>query len=330
MFHKNLTAEQRIERAHVALMNNPLTMAFAGVMMIGKTEVRDDMPTAATDGVNTIYGRVFVESLSEPELNAVVLHENLHKVYQHAWMWQDLFRQDPNLTNMAADYVINIEIVDASKQDPSFLQMPSIGCLYDPQYRGMDTMQVFEKLKQGGDDDNGSGGQGQQGFDEHNWEEAQSMSQEEKDQIKREIDNAIRQGAMIAGKLGGQISRGLEDLMDAKVNWKEQLREFISATCAGKDDSTWRKPNRRWLAEDIYMPSTISETVGRIVIGVDTSGSVGDRELREFMSEVVGLCNSVKPELVDLIYWDSEVAGHEVYTEDGLLMEAVRTSSYHL
>jgi len=101
--------------------------------------------------------------------------------------------------------------------------------------------------------------------------------------------------------------------MSAKVNWKDALREFVSSVCKGKDDSTWAKPNRRWLQHDVYMPSTISETMGRLVVAVDTSGSITGDAINRFLSEVVGIMNNVNPELVDLLYWDSEVAGHEVY-----------------
>jgi predicted metal-dependent peptidase len=139
------------------------------------------------------------------------------------------------------------------------------------------------------------------------------MSEEEKQELGKQIDQAIRQGAILAGKVGGDIDRCFTDLMSAKVNWKEALAEFVSSVCKGKDDSTWAKPNRRWLQHDVYMPSTISETMGRLVVAVDTSGSIDQRSVNRFLSEVVGIMNNVNPELVDLLYWDSQVAGHEVY-----------------
>jgi predicted metal-dependent peptidase len=61
------------------------------------------------------------------------------------------------------------------------------------------------------------------------------------------------------------------------------------------------------------MPSLIGERVGHLVIGIDTSGSVGGKELAEFLSEVQGIAEEVHPEKVDLIYWDGAVAGHEEY-----------------
>jgi predicted metal-dependent peptidase len=71
--------------------------------------------------------------------------------------------------------------------------------------------------------------------------------------------------------------------------------------------------NRRYLSGDVYMPTLIGERVGHLVIGIDTSGSVGGRELAEFLSEVQSIAKDVHPDKVDLIYWDGHVAGHEEY-----------------
>jgi predicted metal-dependent peptidase len=150
-------------------------------------------------------------------------------------------------------------------------------------------------------------------MDEHGWEDGQEMSAEEVKELQQEIDNAIRQGAILAGKVNGSLNRSFTDLMSAKVDWREALREFVSSVSSGKDDSTWRKPSRRWLQHDVYMPSTISESMGSILIAVDTSGSIRDEDINKFLSEVVGIMNNVNPEQVHLLYWDSDVAGHEVY-----------------
>ena len=115
------------------------------------------------------------------------------------------------------------------------------------------------------------------------------------------------------GKVKGTLDRCFTDLLSTKVDWKEALREFVSSVCNGKDESTWRKPNRRWLQHDIYMPSTISETMGRVVVAIDTSGSIDDDAVNRFLSEVVAIMDNVNPEMVDLIYWGSDVVGHEVY-----------------
>ena len=316
-----LTPTQRVQRAHVELMGHPETMAYAGVLMVGKYEVRDDVPTACTNGIDCKYGSGFVKGLSDSDLRGLIMHENLHKVYQHMFLWQHLYKEDGRTANMACDYVINLEIDAINKRTGGFLTLPK-GGLLDRKYAGMDSQTVYNMLRQDKDNDDGAGGDGDGGdgggLDDHDWESGESMSQEEIEQVAKDINQAIRQGQLMAGKLGGSESRTLGSLVEPKVDWREQLREFVSSTAVGKDISTWQRVNRRWLQHNVYMPSTITETVGRIVVAVDTSGSIGGPELTKFLSEVQGICINAMPEKVDLLYWDTEVAAHEMYTQEQL------------
>jgi predicted metal-dependent peptidase len=68
----------------------------------------------------------------------------------------------------------------------------------------------------------------------------------------------------------------------------------------------------------MYMPSMIGEKVGHLVVAIDTSGSIGGDALSAFLSEVQGICMNTMPEKVDLLYWDTDVAAHEVYTQEQL------------
>lgn len=301
-----LTAEQRIERAHIDLMKSPQFVAYSGILMIGEVKIKDEIPTACTNGKNVYYGRKFVESLTDSDLRGVVIHEAKHKMYRHLLTWKHLSKINHDKANRACDYVINLEIMEEGEQSNQFITLPK-GCLIDKKFKGMDSGQVFHLLPD--EDGDGKG----YSFDIHDWDGAEDMTEEEREELASEIDQAIRQGAILAGKVGGKLNRSFDDLMSAKVNWKDALREFVSAVCQGKDDSTWRKPNRRWLQHDIYMPTQISETMGRVVVGVDTSGSIQGAILNRFLSEVSSIMENVNPEQVDLLYWDSEVAGHEVY-----------------
>ena len=311
---QKLSAEQRIERCHVGLMKHPNFVAYSGLLMIGGVSVKDTCPTAYTNGRDVTYGRGFVDSLDDDaELRGVILHETKHKMYRHLTTWQSLWKQNRQVANMACDYVINLEIKDEEEKSGKYVLLPKCG-LYDEKYRGMSSKEVFDQLMLNPPPPDGGGqGDGDGGIDEHGWEEAQEMSEEAVKELAKEIDSAIRQGAILAGKVGGNVDRSFTDLMSSEVDWKEALREFVSTVCNGKDDSTWRRPNRRWLQHDIYMPSTVSESMGRLCIAVDTSGSIGGDDINKFLSEVVSVMNNVNPELVDLLYWDGEVAGHEVY-----------------
>jgi predicted metal-dependent peptidase len=315
-----LTPAQRIERVHVSLMRDKQFCLFSGLFMIGKTEVVDNIPTAATDGVNVKYGSAFVDSLNDKQLAFLVLHETMHKAYRHLTVWDKLYKKNHMLANMACDYVINLQIKD---YDPEgrVVEMPTdkdgkvLGCI-DEKYRGMDAAQVFAELEKDPPPpppDGGGDCEGGAGLDQHEWGKASEVSPEEAEQIAKEIDHALRQGALLAGKMNGEVSAEIKDLLNPKVDWREALREIVKAIAKGHDDSSWRKYNRRFIGSDIYMPTPISTRVGRIVLAQDTSGSVFGEPLIQFMSEVNSITQEVTPEAIDLLYWDSRVASHEVF-----------------
>ena len=266
-----------------------------------------------------MYGREFVKQLNDAELRFLVLHEVYHKLFRHLTTWQHLYQQDAQLANMACDFVINLKIVDDNAKD-RFATMTGIlegGC-YDTKYAGMDTAQVYNLLRD--DQDGNEGGQGSeslpdggQPFDEHDWDGAEEMTADEQRELAREIDEAVRQGALVAGKLGSGGDRDLAELLQPQVNWREVLREFVQTTCTGSDYSTYRRPNRRYLSSGMYMPSGISEQVGELVVAIDTSGSIGQRELSAFLTEVKEICETVHPESVRLMYWDTRVCRDEKY-----------------
>jgi predicted metal-dependent peptidase len=317
---KQLTPEQRLSKAVVDIMGNPKYVALAGVLMIGDRTVVDDIPTACTNGRDEMYGRDFVDSLNDAELRFLVLHEVYHKLYKHLITWRHLHDDDPQLANQACDYVINVKIADDNGD--GWATMPQGGC-YSEKYRGWDSAAVFHDIRENGspqDQQQGSGqgsGDGQpqppQGFDDHDWEGAAELTPDEKRELARDVDEAIRQGALIAGKVGSGGDRDLDDLLAPQIDWREVLREFINTTCAGNDYSTWQRPNRRYVSSGYYMPSGISEQVGELVIAVDTSGSIGQVELTAFMSEIRSICDTVQPERIRLLYWDTKICQDEKY-----------------
>jgi predicted metal-dependent peptidase len=309
----NLTSEQRVTKSHISIMRSKEFCLFAGVLSVGAVKFTDELPTAATNGRDVMYNPKFIDTLNDKQLTFVVLHEALHKVFQHMSLWRKLWKESPILANMAADYVVNWTIKDA---DPHGVvtEMPN-ECLYDIKYANMTTKQVYDLLKQDAEQGKGvfGSGEGDAGHDHHDWEGAEQLTAEEVKEVEKQIDQALRQGEIIRGKMAGNQNRTIEGLLEPKVDWREQLREFVNATCKNKDKTSWKRPSRRFIGQDIYMPSMIGETVGKLVIGIDTSGSIGANELKEFLSEVVGICDDVSPESVELIYWDYNVAGHETY-----------------
>ncbi len=333
--NQQLTAEQRIAKAYVAITSKDRYMPLAGVLSIGNKTVSDDIPTACTNGRDELYGRAFVDSLTDAELRFLILHECYHKMYRHLTTWKHLHDKNHGIANQACDYNLNGKLVDENKDD-GFATMPRdadgkyMG-LFDEKFREgngwMDTAKIFNILdddddgddegeggnESGGDDPQGTSCAQPKGFDEHDWEGANKLSDEETKELEKDIDIAIRQGSMAAGKLGSNGNRNFDELMQPQVDWREVLREFIQTTCTGSDYSTWKRPNRRYIGAGVYMPSGISERIDELVIAIDTSGSISDTAVALFLSEVQSICTTVKPEKVRVLYWGHEVVGDEVY-----------------
>ena len=338
--NQQLTAEQRITKAVIGITAHPRYMALAGVLMVGNKTVSDDVPTACTNGRDEIYGRAFVDSLTDAELRFVILHECYHKMYRHLITWKHLYAKNRDAANTSCDYNINGKLVDENRED-GFATMPiykdgehmgkRMG-FYDEQFRKpdgswMDTALIFKQIDDGtrkppegggfggnpvpprGKDDDGE----PRGFDDHDWEGADNLSDDEVKELEKEIDVAIRQGSMIATKSGVTGNRLLDELMQLQVDWREVLREFVQTTCTGNDYSTWKRPNRRYIGAGVYLPSGISEKVDELVIAIDTSGSIPSRDLAVFLSEVQAICTTVKPDKVRILYWGHEVVGDESY-----------------
>lgn len=320
---KKLNVEQRLQKAVVDIMANPKYVALAGVLMIGKREVvsmvdiidgEPKVPTAMTNGRDEWYCREFCESLNDAELRFLILHENYHKLYKHMITWQHLYKEDGDRANKSADYVINVKLVDDNKD--GFATMTgqlAKGC-FDEKYRGWDTARVYKSLPSTPEGGDGQGGDGIGNcLDVHDWDGAKELTTQEKNELARDIDEAIRQGALVAGKVGNGADRELTELLKPQIDWRKVLRDFVTDTCKGNDFSTWQRPNRRFIASDIYMPTGITERVEGIVVGGDMSGSIGEHEQAVILTEVSSITDTVKPSWLRMLYWDTEVVGDEKY-----------------
>ena len=339
----------RVKKAHIALMKHPETALYSGVMLMGKSEVVDSgCPTAYTDGVNKVYGRKFLEGVdSEPKVRGLVLHENLHVALKQLPRGKDMFEENRKLANIAADMVVNNIIEDikgtVTGSSERIVALPD-GAVYDPMFQNWSMREVYNYLKkhakggkkgrggQPGEKGNDPGKGGSQDSDddgdiieingkkydisqsdEHDLTNLKDLSHEQVKEINDAIDKALREGGMLAGRMGAKMPRSISDLLEPKVDWRDALRDFVSSAVKGKDEFTWRKLNKRQMVNDIYLPSVENETIGEVVIAIDTSGSIGGEQITEFATELVSICDLCSPEKVRVLWWDTAVHGEQVF-----------------
>lgn len=318
---------RRIAKASMTLMRWEEFALFSGVLAMGKVIMTTDIPTACTDGYNVMYNPDFLATQSDKALVFIVAHETLHKAWKHLTVYKHLHTKDPNVTNQACDYWINLKVVQIN-DNGNVLEMPSINGkpigLLDYKYDDMSVLEIFRILyeaKQKQKQDEGEQGEGGgNGFDEHDWEGASEVSAEEQEKRAQEIEQGLRQGKMAQEKYAGKSSSGnpldraLEELLNPQIPWQVLMREFLTNHVKGGDYSTWSPPHRHSLARGYYTPSYMSDSMGRAVTAPDVSASIG-KELTVAMSEMKAIFEDVRPDMVDMMYWDTDVTLHETYEE---------------
>jgi hypothetical protein len=111
--------------------------------------------------------------------------------------------------------------------------------------------------------------------------------------------------AKAMGISAGDAARAIREQVTPRVEWRDVLRRYLSA--AARSDYTWTPPNRRYIARGLYLPSLRSETLGPVVVAVDTSGSIDDATLAAFAAEITAILDEAAPEAVQVVYCDAGV-----------------------
>lgn len=302
-------AAEMIGKAKAALiLEQPF---FASIICSLPMIENNDIPTMATNGKKFYYNTTFVEGLKADELKFVLCHEVGHCIFQH------MFRKgtrNHRKWNIAGDYVINDLLVNEK-----IGTMPANGLL-NPQLviaGGGTTEGVYDLLpeSQAGD----GGGFGQPGEPGEPLDDCMDPGGSQADQTQAEAEMKVMlsqaaAAAKMCGKLSANMERFVGSALKPKVDWRDVLRRFMNARA--KVDLTYARPKRRFLADDIYLPTMSGCAMGEIVIAVDCSGSIGQAELDEFAAEMIAIKEDVRPSAVHVVYFDSRVCHYDKFDQD--------------
>ncbi len=304
---------EQIIRARVSLL---LTQPFWGTLatrliLRDETDSEDKWcTTAATDGRYFYYNRNFIEKLNKQETIFLIAHEVEHCVYDHmsrrgsrkAKMW-----------NAAADYVINGELRDHRVGAfPDKVRTGVEGC-YDPKYKGMFTEEVYELLLK---DPN----QNFPEFDIHlepGDGKGVPMTEEERRVLANEISAAVLQAAKVdVGNTPAGVKRLLKDLTEPQMDWREILNMTIQSIM--RNDYTWNRCSRKTQALGIFLPATKEDYKIDVAVAMDSSGSISDEMIRDFLGEVKGIMTQFAD--FKLLLWcsDTKVYNPQTYTPDNI------------
>ena len=285
-------------------------------------EGSDWMGTAATDGRTIYFNREFFTPLTVKQVEFVIAHEILHNVFDHMGRKEG---RNARIFNIAADYCVNGQLVRDHIGDH---QIKGITIFHDQKYYGMGAEEVYDKICDemdeqeldalgqllddhidwGDKDGQGKDGQGKP-----------SYTKEELKQIRDEIREATMQAAQAAGagNTPASVQRMIKELTEPKMNWREILRQQIQSTI--KNDYSFMRPNRKGWHMSAILPGTQFQETIDICVAIDMSGSIGDEQAKDFLTEIKGIMEEYKDFKIKVWCFDTKVyneADFDGYTMD--------------
>jgi predicted metal-dependent peptidase len=289
--------KDRVTKARVKLLlQHPFFGNLATRLKI--IDATDRLPTAAVDGRNLFINRDFVHALSDGELMFLIGHEVMHCVFEHMLRRGD---RNPQVWNMAGDYVINLLL----ERDRIGDVIKKVDILLDRKFADMTTEQVYDQLMEdavtikmpldvhmdltgSGDSDGDGEGQGVEVLVPGGGK----MSEEERKALQDEIKNAVLQAAQAAGagKVPAAVARMIQELTAPKLNWKDLLRIQLESMI--RNDYSFTRPSRKAWHTGAVLPGMLPGEEVNVHVAIDTSGSISEAMVREFLSEVKGIMDN--------------------------------------
>lgn len=302
----------KLIRARIQIQkNNPF---FAYLSLYLNFKESKDLPEYAGAGINSkgdfSFRKEFIEALTNEEVKGVIIHELLHLGLLHLLRLKE---RDMEKWNIACDIVVNQIIKDNNFDLPTGIlisdgdkkiDLGELGIISDCDKKTAE--EIYDELMKS---DKSAGKP--LGFDKH-FQDEKMLTNEEKEKAKKIWVDRLRE-AYISSKLAGKVPAGIErligDLHKEKINWREYLKKYILNYIPY--DYTYSKPNKKSVSSGFYMPDMIREKI-EVVIGIDVSGSIGEKELNDFISEIVGMAKAYKNK-IDMTLITHETDVNDVY-----------------
>jgi len=253
---------------------------------------------AATNGNTVWYNRKDMDARPLGEVVFIALHEIGHPMLCHLTRRGN---RDNNVYAVAIDVVLNHLLTKVAAETPALkMVVPADACvgktygLADADITSVEA--VYNKLLK-----QGKGGQGN-GFDGHEapaGEDGKPLTPQQAEAMEKDWTVAVQSAAIMAkqmGKLPGFLEELIGELIKPKVDWRTHLRDCITRTA--KDDSSYRRFNRRHLGRRTYLPGQYSERIGAIGYFCDTSGSISTDEFKAAMGGMTDILEDLKPEVI--------------------------------
>jgi predicted metal-dependent peptidase len=318
-------ARERLVTARIGLL---LRHSFFGNLATRMQLINADLwcSTAATDGLKFYYNSRFIMMLKPKEVEFLVGHEVLHVVYDHMGRRGN---RDPEIWNIADDYAVNADL----KRHRVGEFIKTVPCLYETKYDGKPAEEIYDDLMKNvqkisiedlldqmiDDHMDGEGeGDSEGNGDKEGKGKRPSMSPEERERVRQEVKQAIINAASSAE--AGSLPLGVERLIKQHTNPVMPWRELIQTnlTSAIRSDYSWMRPSRRGWHMDAIMPGMNPGEEIDVVVAIDMSGSISNKQAQQFLGEVGGMMDSFDGYKVHVFCFDTETYNPKDFSSENM------------
>jgi predicted metal-dependent peptidase len=319
-------AREKLVTARIGLL---LRHSFFGNLATRMQLINADLwcSTAATDGLKFYYNSRFIMMLKPKEVEFLVGHEVLHVVYDHMGRRGN---RDPEIWNIADDYAVNADL----KRHKVGEFIKTVPCLYEQKYDGKAAEEIYDDLMKNvqkisiddlldqmiddhmdGEDGDGDGDQEGEGNKKG---KRPSMSPEERERVRQEVKQAIINAASSAE--AGSLPLGVERLIKQATNPVMPWRELIQTnlTSAIRTDYSWMRPSRRGWHMDAIMPGMNPGEEIDVVVAIDMSGSISNKQAQQFLGEVGGMMDAFDGYKVHVFCFDTETYNPKDFSSENM------------
>lgn len=336
-----MNAREMIDKAMIVIANHHDFFAPAALAMPWQ-ECRD-IPTACTNGERVLYNPEFLESLPQPAVVGLIIHEIAHPLLGHLERSKHM---DHNTANIAFDYEINNLIEVYNKDAARKIILPADALVDVEKYKNEAGEVVYKKLmdekknnpppppppppkgkgkadsggesesesdndKDGNNDNDGKdkgNGKGNSKPSSSGMFEQPSGNVEKQSEVNtrwREILSSTLQTAKLRGNASAELLQKFSSIMEPPLKMRDLLEKYV-CEFAMSDDST--KADKRWLANhDMCVSGMESERHGTIIFVKDTSGSITDDILKTSCSVIQDAVNTLNASRLIVLDVDAAV-----------------------
>lgn len=285
--------DERITKAKIKL---GLEDRFLGALaMMLEWRENNNIDTMATNGKEFIYNKEFLDKLEFKELLGVMAHECMHVALAHNIRCYN-GKFEPELYNIAGDYAINQTLVEHN-----FTLLEN--ALISREFSGLCTEEIYAILEKNNNNNSQNSSRGNnKGKNSRKYPMQGDILKPESDadieKVKRNIITAkLSSSDKDFSCASAEFQRNYTDITNPKLPWNVILRRYVNATI--NDDYSWRKPNRRF--QDVYLPSLCDgDALTKLNVYMDVSGSVDDKTISKFLTEIKGFYDNLAIELLTI------------------------------